>query len=242
MADVFEVIPAIDLMNGACVRLSQGDFDRKTVYDGSPLETALSYERAGFKRLHMVDLDGARFGRVRNLEVLEEVAKATSLAIDFSGGIKSDEDLGEVFAAGAAFAGIGSVAVKQPEVFSRWLHSVGPERILLGADVREGRVAVDGWQTETSIDVVEFLIRQVAQGVTQAYVTDISKDGLLEGPAIALYSRLIREVPALRLIASGGVTSIEDIRALKDIGCAGVIVGKAIYEGHIDLEELGRFC
>lgn len=240
MTDTFEVIPAIDLIGGKCVRLSQGDFSRQTVYDASPVEMAKRFEDAGLKRLHLVDLDGAKAGHVVNLDVLESVARATSLEIDFSGGIKTDDELGAVFGVGAKFAGVGSLAVMKPDIFHRWLRVAGPEKILLGADVRNGKIAVDGWLTDTYLDVVDFLKRCAEMGLRTAYVTDISKDGLLAGASFDLYKTILKEVPTLRLIASGGVSSVADIELLKSIGCSGVIVGKAIYEGRISLEELSQ--
>lgn len=241
MTDTFEVIPAIDLIGGRCVRLSQGDFSSATVYDGDPVDIAKRYQDAGLKRLHLVDLDGAKAGRVMNLDVLETIARATSLSIDFSGGIKTDDELGAVFGAGAVMAGIGSIAVRNRKLFKRWLQIAGSDRILLGADVKDAKVAVDGWQTETATDLFEFLGEYFDVGLRTTYVTDISKDGMLEGPSTALYESIIERIPGLRLIASGGVSSIEDIRTLKAIGCAGVIVGKALYEGRIELKDLLEF-
>lgn len=241
MTDAFEIIPAIDLIEGRCVRLSQGDFSSATVYDGDPVDVAKRYEDAGLRRLHVVDLDGAKAGRVINLDVLESIARATALTIDFSGGIKTDDDLGAVFGAGAAIAGIGSVAVRNPEKFKQWLRIAGPDRILLGADVRNEKVAVDGWRTETPTDVFDFLETYFGDGLRTAYVTDIAKDGMLEGPSCDLYSAILERVPGLRLIASGGVSTLEDLHALKALGCTGAIVGKAIYEGRIELKDLAGF-
>ena len=235
---MIEVIPAIDLIGGKCVRLAQGDFARRTTYHENPLTAAKEFEDAGLERLHVVDLDGAKRGRVANLKVLEIIAANTNLTIDFGGGIKTDEDIESVFDAGAKMAGVGSVAVKEPDKFFAWLEKYGSERMLLGADVRNGKLAVDGWQTATDLEIVEFLREYRAKGVAQAFVTDISKDGLLGGAAVALYERILREIPDLRLIASGGVSGVADIEKLAEIGCAGVIVGKAIYEGKISLREL----
>ena len=173
--------------------------------------------------------------------MLESIARETSLEIDFSGGVKTDDELGAVFGAGAAFVGVGSLAVKKPEVFHQWLKVVGPERLLLGADVRDRNIAIDGWLTDTYLDVIEFLKGFVERGLRHAYVTDISKDGLLAGASTDLYKAILKEVPSIRLIASGGVSSVADLELLRSIGCSGAIVGKAIYEGHIDLKELGRF-
>jgi phosphoribosylformimino-5-aminoimidazole carboxamide ribotide isomerase len=237
---MIEIIPAIDLIEGKCVRLTQGDFAQRKIYHENPLEAAREFERAGLKRLHVVDLDGARRGRVTNLKVLETIASGTNLTIDFGGGIKRTEDVRAVFDAGAALVGVGSVAVKEPEKFFAWLDEFGGEKILLGADAKDGRLAIDGWQTATEIEILPFLREYFARGVRQCFVTDISKDGLLAGSANELYARILREIPALELIASGGVSNMEDIIELEKIGCAGVIVGKAIYEGRIKLEELIR--
>lgn len=237
---MIEIIPAIDLIDGKCVRLTQGDFAQKKIYNENPLEIAQMFENAGLRRLHIVDLDGARRGQLANLKVLETVAARTNLTIDFGGGIKTDEDLRAVFDAGARAASIGSIAVKQPEKFFEWLEKYGGEKILLGADVKDKCLAINGWQTATAIQILPFLREYFAKGATQAFVTDISKDGLLSGAANELYAEILGEIPALELIASGGVSSAEDIRNLEKIGCAGVIIGKAIYEGKIKLEDLER--
>ncbi len=237
---MIEIIPAMDIIDGRCVRLSQGDFARRTVYEADPVETAKRFEAAGVKRLHMVDLDGARSGRVTNLAVLERVAAATSLIVDFSGGIKTDEDLSAVFNAGASLAGIGSVAVKEPQRFARWSAAFGSDKFLLGADVRGRHLAVDGWLTDTQTEIREFL-NTIAPLASAVFVTDIAKDGAMQGPAAALYRELHAAHPGLNLIASGGVRNIDDIRELRSAGCSGVIVGKAIYEGAIKLEEFAEF-
>jgi phosphoribosylformimino-5-aminoimidazole carboxamide ribotide isomerase len=238
MPDTFEIIPAIDLIEGKCVRLSQGDFSEKTVYSDSPVDVAKDFESAGIKRLHMVDLDGAKAGQIRNLHVLEAVAAATSLEIDFSGGIKSEEDVRSVFSAGAKMVAIGSLAVREPELLGRWTMDFGSDRILVGADVRDGFVAINGWQTKTDTSLIPFIHRLSELGVERIFVTDVSKDGLLEGPATELYREILLEFPNIQLIASGGVSDISDIRALNEVGCAGAIIGKAIYEGRIKMEEL----
>lgn len=238
---MIEIIPAIDVIDGKCVRLTHGDFARKTVYSDDPLETAKHFESIGLKRLHMVDLDGARTGKPTNLAVLKRVASGTDLTVDFGGGIKSDADLLSVFAAGAAIANIGSQAVKEPGTFAKWLSEFG-DRILLGADCKDEKIAVNGWQTETELSVFDFLLQMHERGVRKAFVTDIGRDGAMTGPSVELYSRIIAEIPALELIASGGVSSVDDIRELERIGCAGVIVGKAIYEGRITMEELARYA
>jgi phosphoribosylformimino-5-aminoimidazole carboxamide ribotide isomerase len=237
---MIEIIPAIDVIDGKCVRLAQGDFARKTIYNENPLEVAREFENAGLKRLHIVDLDGAKNGKVVNLSVLETVANNTNLTIDFGGGIKTDDDIQSVFDAGAAMASIGSVAVKDAEKFFAWLARYGGEKILLGADVNDEKLAINGWQTATEIEIIPFLRDYFAQGVVQSFVTDISKDGLLQGSANALYTKITHAVPGLKLIASGGVSKIEDVFELEKIGCAGVIIGKAIYEGKISLKQLAE--
>jgi phosphoribosylformimino-5-aminoimidazole carboxamide ribotide isomerase len=235
---MIEIIPAIDVIDGKCVRLSQGDFLRKTIYNENPLEVAKKFEQFGVKRLHLVDLDGAKNGKVANLPVLEKIAKFTDLTIDFGGGIKSDEDIQSVFDAGASFAAIGSVAVKESVKFFGWLDKYGSDKILLGADVRDKKLAIDGWQTETEFEIIPFLQVYFAKGVSQVFCTDISKDGVLQGASNELYSEILASLPKLNLIASGGVSKIEDVYELEKIGCSGVIIGKAIYEGRITLEEL----
>ncbi len=238
---MIEIIPAIDLIEGKCVRLSQGDFARKKIYHENPLDAAKEFEAAGLKRLHIVDLDGAKRGKVTNLNVLETIAKNTNLTIDFGGGIKTDEDVQSIFDAGARIASIGSVAAREPERFFAWLEKYGSEKILLGADVKDGKIAINGWQTATDLEILPFLQNYFGRGVRQVFCTDVSKDGLLEGAANELYAEILREIPDLKLIASGGVSKIEDIFELENIGCAGVIIGKAIYEGKIAPEELKQF-
>jgi phosphoribosylformimino-5-aminoimidazole carboxamide ribotide isomerase len=235
---MIEIIPAIDLIDGKCVRLSQGDFTQKKIYNENPLEVAKEFEQFGIKRLHLVDLDGAKNGKVTNLHVLEKIAQNTNLTIDFGGGIKSDEDIQGVFDAGASLAAIGSVAVKESEKFFVWLDKYGSDKILLGADVRDKKLAINGWQTDTELEIIPFLKDYFNKGVTQAFCTDISKDGVLEGTSNELYSEILGHLPKLKLIASGGVSKIEDVYELEKVGCSGVIIGKAIYEGRINLEEL----
>ncbi|MDI1240884.1 MAG: 1-(5-phosphoribosyl)-5-[(5-phosphoribosylamino)methylideneamino] imidazole-4-carboxamide isomerase [bacterium] len=239
---MIEIIPAIDIIDGKCVRLTHGDFAQKTVYADDSLEVAKRFEGLGLRRLHMVDLDGAKSGKPSNLAVLERVASATDLVVDFGGGIKTDDDLTAVFEAGAATANIGSVAIREPERFFEWLARFGGDRILLGADAKNGKVAIDGWATETQVDIIKMLSERVARGVRQAFVTDIGSDGAMAGPAIRLYQTIMAAVPELDLIASGGVSSIADVEKLEDIGCSAVIVGKAIYEGRITDEELKRYA
>ena len=238
---MIEIIPAIDLMDGKCVRLKQGDFSRKTVYSDDPVETAKQFEASGVKRLHMVDLDGARKGEPANINVLEEVANATGLAIDFGGGIKTEANVKRVFDAGAEMVNLGSIAVTEPDLFFEWLDHFGSESVLLGADVRSGKLAINGWQEDTEVEAIPFLSEYHARGVEQAFVTDISKDGAMQGPSLRLYKEISLAVRGLKLIASGGVTSTGDIDDLEQMGCTGVIIGKAIYEGSIKLEQLKRY-
>ena len=227
---MIEVIPAMDLMGGSCVRLLRGDFSQKTEYASDPVAVARQFEAAGFQRLHMVDLDGAKAGSPVHLDVLGKVATATSLKIDFSGGIKTTQDIENVFACGASFAAIGSMAVKNKSLFLKWLLKYGSEKILLGVDVRQEKLAVSGWLEQTNISLFDFLVEMMSADITQIFCTDIAKDGLMEGPSIALYERVITQFPDLQLIASGGVRSPQDLVELNEIGCSGAIVGKAIYE------------
>ena len=237
---MIEIIPAIDLIDGKCVRLSQGDFADKKIYYENPLDAAKSFAEFGLKRLHIVDLDGAKSGEISNLKTLETIAANTNLIIDFGGGIKTDEDIESVFNAGAKIAGIGSVAVKKPVKFFEWIKKYGSEKILLGADVKNGKLAINGWQTATELEILPFLKSYTEQGVTQVFCTDISKDGLLQGTSNELYAEILGHLPKLNLIASGGVSSLEDIFELEKIGCTGVIVGKAIYEGKINLKDVSE--
>ena len=233
-----QIIPAIDIIDGKCVRLTQGDYSQKTIYNEHPLEVARQFEDAGLKRLHLVDLDGAKAGAVKNWKVLESLAGKTSLVIDFGGGIKKEEDLSIVFNSGAAFATIGSLAVKDKELFGQWLKTYGAAKFLLGADVKDEKIAVGGWLETTGIWVYDFIEQYIQQGVEQIFCTDVSKDGLLQGPSVDLYKEILDRFPSLHFIASGGVSSMDDLEALQKIGCKGVIVGKAIYEGRIKLEDL----
>ena len=235
---MIEIIPAIDLLDGKCVRLEQGDFDRRTEYSDDPVAVARDFEAAGIKRLHMVDLDGARGGKVKNLRVLASVSANTDLMIDFGGGIATDDDVEAVFDAGATFASVGSVAVRNPDKFTAWLERFGPERFMLGADVRGRSLSINGWQTNTDTEITHFLSEYSAKKVQDVFVTDIAKDGQLRGPSTGLYEDILSAIPELRLIASGGVGSLGDIHELQRIGCQGVIVGKAIYEGRISLSDL----
>lgn len=235
---MIELIPAIDIMNGRCVRLTQGDYDAKTVYSSSPVEMAKTFEAAGIKRLHMVDLDGAKSRHVVNMETLKSVTSSTDLIVDFGGGIKSDDDIEKVFANGATMATIGSVAVTQKDMFERWLNKFGPERIILGADVRDGKISINGWRDDTSEDIIDFLEYYVSRGIRNVLCTDISKDGMMSGPSFSLYERILKAFPGINLIASGGVSSIDDIHNLDRTGVPSVVFGKALYEGKIDIGNL----
>ncbi len=235
---MIEIIPAIDIIDGKCVRLSQGDFARKTIYNEDPLTVAKQFEKAGIKRLHLVDLDGARHGKIKNLKVLKSIANNTKLKIDFGGGIKTDDDIESVFDAGAMMATIGSIAVKHPELLVTWMKQYGAKKILLGADVKNERLAIGGWLKQTNIGIYEFIDRNVKRGVETLFCTDIAKDGMLKGVSAHLYSRILLRFPGLNLIASGGVSSIDDINILQRTGCKGVIIGKALYEGNITLKDL----
>jgi phosphoribosylformimino-5-aminoimidazole carboxamide ribotide isomerase len=239
---MIEIIPAIDIIDGKCVRLTQGDYAQKKIYNEYPLEVARQLEGAGIKRLHLVDLDGAKAGKVVNWKVLEAIATQTGLVTDFGGGIKTNGDVERVFSSGATMISVGSIAVKEPELFHEWVRRHGPNRILLGADVKDGKIAINGWAEVTGIGVMDFIALNKLMGVKNFFCTDISKDGLLEGPALTLYAQILNRVKGITLIASGGVSCIEDIRELDKAGCQGVIIGKAIYEGRIRVEELKEFC
>jgi phosphoribosylformimino-5-aminoimidazole carboxamide ribotide isomerase len=235
-----DIIPAIDIIDGKCVRLTQGDYAQKKVYNEKPLEVAKQFEDAGLKRLHLVDLDGAKAGAVKNWKVLETIAGKTTLVIEFGGGIKTEKDVQIVFGSGAALATVGSIAVKEEAVFVQWLHQFGAEKFLLGADVKEEKIAVSGWQETTDIWIYDFIEKYLQQGIQQLFCTDVSKDGKLEGPSLALYKNIVEKFPALHFIASGGVSSVYDLEELNKAGCKGVIIGKAIYENKISLAELRK--
>lgn len=235
------IIPAIDLIGGKCVRLTQGDYGQVKEYNSDPLAVARQYEEAGLKRLHLVDLDGAKQKKIINLPVLESIAGQTGLHVDFGGGVQSDDDLAAAFRAGARQITGGSIAVRDPETFGRWLKDHGPERIILGADVRGREIAIGGWQEGGGVELMPFLRRYTDLGVRYVVCTDVSKDGLLQGPSLQLYKDILAEFKELRLIASGGVANMDDLQQLRDIGCWGCIVGKAIYEGRVSLEELVAF-
>jgi phosphoribosylformimino-5-aminoimidazole carboxamide ribotide isomerase len=236
-----KIIPAIDIIDGSCVRLSQGDYNRKTTYSSDPLSVARSFEDAGLKRLHLVDLDGAKAGKIMNAAVLEKIAANTQLQIDFGGGIHIEESVASVINAGATWVTVGSVAVKAPEKLEKWIARFGGDRFMLGADVNGTKLAVSGWTETTDVEIVPFLDKWTAAGIQQVFCTDISKDGLLEGPSTALYRSLLQRFPHLQLIASGGVSSIEDLQVLQELGCSAAIVGKAIYENKITVIALANW-
>lgn len=235
------IIPAIDLIDGSCVRLTQGDYDRKTTYYKDPLDVARRYEDCGIKRLHLVDLDGAKASHPVNLKVLERLATSTSLQIQYGGGIKSSDALKEVFAAGAKRAICGSIAVKQPESFREWLDEFGPERMVLGADTRDGRIAINGWLEAAQMGVEELIESFRNAGLSQVICTDIAKDGMLSGPSVPLYVKLQKLFPEIEITVSGGISSWGDIENLDRNGLKSVIVGKAIYEGRITFEQLAQY-
>lgn len=237
-----EVIPAIDIIDGKCVRLTQGDYAQKKIYNENPLEVAMEFEDAGLTRLHLVDLDGAKAGAVKNWKVLEVLAAKTKMVIDFGGGIKTAKDVDIVFNSGAALATVGSIAVKDGALFVSWLEAYGADRFLLGADVKNEKIAVGGWLETTDRWVYDFIQEYIEKGVQQVFCTDVSKDGLLQGPALELYKNIVGKFPELHFIASGGVSGMDDVLRLEEIGCKGVIIGKAIYEGRVTLQELSRLC
>ncbi len=233
-----QIIPAIDLIDGKCVRLTEGDYSQKTIYSENPVEVAKKFETAGVKRLHLVDLDGAKAGKVMNGKVLEAIANQTKLSIDFGGGIKTKEAVQQIFNSGAAFVSIGSIAVKNQALFLEWVAEFGAAKILLGADVRNEKIAVAGWFETTNIDVLDFIQTYYKEGIRQIFCTDISKDGKLQGIATELYQKILQHFPDLYLIASGGVSSLADVQDAKNIGCSGIIIGKALYENKIQIETI----
>jgi len=232
------IIPAIDIINGKCVRLTRGDYAQQKVYNDNPVDVAKQFSDAGIQRVHLVDLDGAKAGKIVNLAVLEGIASATSLVIDFGGGIKNINDVGSVFSAGASMATIGSLAVKHPELLEEWLMEFGANKFLIGADVLGGKIKISGWLEDGGIDIFTFIGKMIGLGASNIFCTDISKDGAMEGPSIELYNKIMEQHPEINLIASGGVTNIDDVTELKAIGCSGAIIGKAIYEGNITLQQL----
>jgi phosphoribosylformimino-5-aminoimidazole carboxamide ribotide isomerase len=236
-----QIIPAIDIIEGKCVRLTEGDYAQKKIYNENPLEVAKAFEGIGLMRLHLVDLDGAKAGEVVNWKVLEKIANNTELKIDFGGGIKTEAILKTVLDTGATYATIGSLAVKNELLFQEWIARFGANTFMLGADVFEEKIAIGGWMEKTEISVFDFMKTYINKGVKQIFCTDIKKDGKLQGPSIELYQKIIEQFPALHLIASGGVSSLDDLIELEEIGCAAAIVGKAIYENKITISELASF-
>ena len=241
------IIPAIDIIEGKCVRLSQGDYNKKTIYNEDPLEVAKEFEDFGIKHLHLVDLDGAKNSHVVNWKVLEDLCNKTNLQVDFGGGVKTDEDIKIVFESGAQQVTGGSIAVKNPEQLEKWISRYGSEKIILGADAKEGKIATHGWLESSELEVIEFIKEWRKKNIEYVICTDIAKDGMLSGPSYDLY-RSILEIQVdpsnhstTKLIASGGVTSIDDVYKLNEMGCEGAIIGKAIYEGTIELKQLSSF-
>ncbi|MDR2919068.1 MAG: 1-(5-phosphoribosyl)-5-[(5-phosphoribosylamino)methylideneamino]imidazole-4-carboxamide isomerase [Tannerella sp.] len=238
---MIELIPAIDIIDGKCVRLTQGDYASKKIYNEEPLEVAKMFEAHGLRRLHVVDLDGAREGRIINYRILERIASRTALIIDFGGGLKSEEDLEIAFDSGAQMITGGSIAIKSPEIFTSWIKRFGSKKIILGADAKDKKIAINGWQNTTEDELIPFIEQYHQKGITKVICTDISRDGMLEGPSTELYKEIRQVLPEIYLIASGGVSSIGDIEQLETAGIPAVIFGKAIYEGRIQLKDLIRF-
>jgi phosphoribosylformimino-5-aminoimidazole carboxamide ribotide isomerase len=232
------IIPAIDIIDGKCVRLTKGDYAQKKIYNDNPVEVAKQFEDAGIERLHVVDLDGAKAGKIINLPVLEKIASVTQLKIDFGGGVKKIDDVENIFNAGAAMITIGSLAVKQPQLLEEWLMEFGADKFFIGADVLDEKIKISGWLEDTGLNIFEFIGKMISLGAVNIFCTDISKDGVLQGPSIDLYKRIMAEHPEIQLVASGGVSNIDDVKQLKEIGCGGAIIGKAIYEGRVTLEQL----
>ncbi|MDP9043154.1 MAG: 1-(5-phosphoribosyl)-5-[(5-phosphoribosylamino)methylideneamino]imidazole-4-carboxamide isomerase [Bacteroidota bacterium] len=235
-----EIIPAIDIMHGKCVRLTQGDYASQKIYNEQPLEVARQFEDAGLKRLHLVDLDGAKEGRVKNWNILETIASKTSLLIDFGGGVGTLKDVQIVFESGAGYCTVGSIAVKNEKVLREWMRFYGPEKFLLGADVRDEKISITGWTVDTEIVIYDFIEKYKEAGIKQIFCTDILRDGAMNGPSIDLYKKIVERFADLHLIASGGVCSLDDIFLLEETGCQGAIIGKAIYEGLITLKDLAH--
>jgi phosphoribosylformimino-5-aminoimidazole carboxamide ribotide isomerase len=235
------IIPAIDIIDGKCVRLTQGDYNQQKVYHSQPTDVAKTFEEAGITRVHLVDLDGAKAGQIVNLKVLEDIATQTGLVIDFGGGVKKLTDVQSVFNAGAAMVTVGSMAVRHPELLEEWLMEFGASKFLIGADVLDEKIKISGWLEDGGINIFDFIGQMIGLGVTQLFCTDIAKDGAMQGPSVKLYERIMAEHPEISLIASGGVSNINDVVVLKEAGCSGAIIGKAIYEGNITLEQLKAF-
>jgi len=236
-----ELIPAIDVMDGKCVRLSKGDFSKKTVYGDNPLEIAKGFEAAGVTRLHIVDLDGANGEALNNLHVLENISTKTSLIIDFGGGIKTTESIKSVFNAGASMISLGSVIIKSPALFSAWIDEYGPDKFLPGADVLDKKIKIHGWKENTDVDIFNFIQDIFQLKIDKIFCTDISKDGMMQGPSVELYKEILINFPSLHLIASGGISCYEDLFTLQEAGCKGAIIGKAFYEGKITSEQITDF-
>ena len=235
---MIELIPAIDIIDGKCVRLTKGDYNNKKIYNENPVTVAKEFEKQGFRRLHIVDLDGAKSNHIVNVDILKRITSETNLIVDFGGGIKTDNDIELAFENGASMVTIGSIAVTQPELFVSWIDKYGPERIILGADVRNGKISINGWKEDSTEELLPFLKYYIDKGINKVLCTDISKDGMLQGTAIELYKSVMREYPSLQLIASGGVSCLSDIIELEKNGIPAVVFGKAIYEGKINLNEL----
>ena len=233
-----KIIPAIDIINGKCVRLTKGDYTQQKVYNENPVEVAKQFAGAGFKRLHIVDLDGAKAGVIMNMAVLENIAASVDMVIDFGGGVKKITDIEDILNAGASMVTMGSLAVKHTEVLEEWLMEFGVDNFLIGADVLNENVKISGWLQDGGINIFDFVGKMIDVGVTNIFCTDISKDGMMQGPAIELYKKIIEQYPEINLTASGGVSNIDDVKRLKEIGCSGVIIGKAIYENLVTLDEL----
>ncbi|MBO4999986.1 MAG: 1-(5-phosphoribosyl)-5-[(5-phosphoribosylamino)methylideneamino]imidazole-4-carboxamide isomerase [Bacteroidaceae bacterium] len=238
---MIELIPAIDIIDGKCVRLSQGDYNTRKVYNENPVEVAKEFEANGIRRLHVVDLDGAKSSHVVNYRVLDMIASRTSLIIDFGGGIKTDEDLLIAFENGAQMVTLGSIAVKKPDLFKKWLQQYGSGKIILGADVKDNHISINGWKEESQQELIPFLTDYTNEGVRKVLCTDISRDGMLQGPSIELYKQMMKEFPEMHLIASGGVSCLQDIIDLDEARIPAVVFGKALYEGRITLKDLNRF-
>ncbi len=238
---MIETIPAIDIIDGKCVRLTQGDYAQKKVYSDSPADVAKMFEDNSIRRIHIVDLDGARLGKVANLHQLYRIARTTSLIIDYGGGIKTEEDVKSVYENGAAMINVGSIAVKEPATLIKWGKVYGWDKILLGADVKGDKIAINGWQQDTETTVTEHIATFYAQGMRQLFCTDIAMDGMLQGPSLGLYKKILAAYPTLQLTASGGVSSSNDIEELEAVGCTGVIIGKALYEGKLTMSDLKKY-
>lgn len=235
-----EIVPAIDIIDGKCVRLSKGDYNAQKTYSDSPLDVALRFQDAGIKRLHLVDLDGARSKHIVNYPVLEAITNHTDLTVDFGGGIKSTSDLETALGCGAAMVTVGSTAVTDPDLMQKWIEDFGQEHIILGADARDGKISVNGWKEDSVLTLSDFIRDYMKKGITQVLCTDINRDGMLQGPAVQLYRSLLKEFPGIKLIASGGVSSVQDLMDLKEAGLPAAIVGKAYYEGRITLDQLSK--